>query len=304
MKLNELTVGRVFAGDFRVIRPLEVGGMGAIYEVEQLSTGTTRALKLMLPEIVSSPKQRERFDREARAAGRIESDHVVQVVSAGVDAESQTPWLAMELLKGEHLDSYVRRLGPQSPDKCDAIFGQMCHAIAAAHRVGIVHRDLKPENVFISPSRIESTPYFVKVLDFGIARITELAKTKRTDAAGTPLWMAPEQTTSGAEIGPPTDVWALGLIGFWLLTGRYYWVSANDADANAFAVVRELLSDDLESASARARRLGCDIQLPANFDAWFARCVNREPSRRFVDAAELRAQLPAARGSGQPQRGG
>src|SRR6516225_9370983 len=99
----ELREGAVFAGDFRVVRPLSKGGMGTVYVVEQLSTGSLRALKLMLPELAQNESFRARFAQEARVGSRIESDHVVQVIGAGVDAETGSPWLAMELLKGETL---------------------------------------------------------------------------------------------------------------------------------------------------------------------------------------------------------
>jgi len=99
----ELVPGQIFAADFRVVRPLSKGGMGSVYVVEQMSTQLQRALKLMHPELVRDPRLRQRFEQEARIGGHIASDHIAQVISAGVDAASGTPWLAMELLQGESL---------------------------------------------------------------------------------------------------------------------------------------------------------------------------------------------------------
>src|SRR5580700_7063069 len=139
----QLAPGDVFANDFRVVKPLSEGGMGAVYVVEQLSTGKRRALKLMLPNLVADVKLRQRFEQEARVGSRIESEHVIEVVGAGVDAPTGTPWLAMELLQGEDLGDLVRRAGALPAGEVRSILEQLCHAIAAAHDAGIVHRDLK-----------------------------------------------------------------------------------------------------------------------------------------------------------------
>jgi serine/threonine protein kinase len=159
-----LAPGAIFGGDFRVVRPLSEGGMGAVYVVEQLSTGNPRALKLMLPNLVADARSRQRFEQEARVGARIESEHIVQVVAAGVDAQTGLPWLAMELLQGEDLSHRVRRAGPLSLDAVSDLLEQLCHAIGAAHAAGIVHRDLKPENIFLASSRRAGSDTMVKVL--------------------------------------------------------------------------------------------------------------------------------------------
>src|SRR6185295_17756315 len=110
--MTTLQPGRVFARDFRVVRPLRAGGMGAVYIVDQLSTGRQRALKVLAPELATDPGIRERFVLEARAASRIESDHVVEIVTAGVDEETGSPFLVMELLRGEELADALARHGP------------------------------------------------------------------------------------------------------------------------------------------------------------------------------------------------
>jgi serine/threonine protein kinase len=225
----ELVPGQIFAADFRVVRPLSQGGMGSVYVVEQLSTQQQRALKLMHPELVRDPRLRQRFEQEARIGGQIPSDHIAQVISAGVDAASGTPWLAMELLQGETLADWIARR-PTSVPELFEIYRQLCHAVGAAHERGIVHRDLKPENIFVAVPRQAGLAFFIKVLDFGIAKMaSHHASGGTTTSMGTPLWMAPEQTENG-RIGPPADVWALGLIAFALLTQRVYWARSHHED--------------------------------------------------------------------------
>jgi tRNA A-37 threonylcarbamoyl transferase component Bud32 len=184
--LVDLAPGASFAEQFRVVRRLSEGGMGAVYIVEQVATGALRALKLMHPQLVADPKLRKRFEQEARVGSQIESEHVVQVVAAGVDSQSGAPWLAMELLKGDDLSQYLTRVGCLPPNEVRELFEQLCHALAAAHAVGVVHRDLKPENIFLAAAKRVGAPYIIKVLDFGIAKVASEAKTSNTAAIGTP----------------------------------------------------------------------------------------------------------------------
>ncbi len=282
----ELAPGVTFAADFRVVRPLSRGGMGSVYVVDQLSTGRQRALKLMHPDLAQSPELRRRFEQEARVGARIASDHVVEVIAAGVDDATAMPWLAMELLDGEDLASALSRRGTLTLAEVAEILSGLCHALAAAHDAGVVHRDLKPENVFLATSRSTRGAATVKVLDFGIAKVVAEANTAATAAVGTPLYMAPEQTTAGGSVTPATDVWAVGLIAFRMLTGHPYWRGGNIEPTNAMAVLREVVMDDMPSASRRAQELGSTVELPPGFDAWFARATQREPSARYGDARE------------------
>ncbi|WP_437893988.1 protein kinase domain-containing protein [Sorangium sp. So ce124] len=279
-------VGMLF-GEFRIVRPLSAGGMGAVYIAEQASTGKLRALKLMHPQLCADARLRERFEQEARVGALVESDHVVQVIGAGVDAASGVPWLAMELLEGEDLSQRMKRSGLLPAQDVHEIFRQLCHALGAAHRAGVVHRDMKPQNVFLAKTQSATARWSVKVLDFGIAKIAAEASTMATASLGTPLWMAPEQTDARGQISPATDVWALGLIAFALLTGRMYWRAANDPMGTAMPVLlREILFEPIDPASVRATALGRAGCIVHPFDAWFARCVAREPSQRFQTAQE------------------
>jgi len=289
--MTPLEPGTVYARDYRVVRAMARGGMGSVYEVEQLSTSKTRALKVLHGQLATDAKIRQRFEQEARASARIESDHVVDVVAAGVDDGDGTPWLVMEFLKGVDLAKHLERRGPLPPAEVLEIFRQMGHALAAAHRAGLVHRDLKPENIFLAESRREGAPFTVKVLDFGIAKALADAPGRATMAMGTPYWMAPEQTEVSNIIQPATDVWALGLIAYSLLTNACYWRSAAKPEAGVAGVLIEMTTGVLDPPSARAREYGRDGLLPPGFDAWFLRCVARTPGERFPSAAECVAAL-------------
>ena len=289
--------GTVFAGDFRVDRALSQGGMGAVYVAEQISTGKPRALKVMLPALVSDPSLRKRFEQEARIGSLIESEHVVEVVGAGIDAGTGLPWLAMELLQGEDLDHVVTERGALSVHEVAQLFQQLCHAVGAAHKVGVVHRDLKPENVFLAKARRADATFMVKVLDFGIAKIVAEASTKQTAAMGSPIWMAPEQADQSS-VTPATDVWALGLIAFFLLTGRPFWRSANDDNSTIPMVLKEVLFEPIAPASVRAQELG--RALPYGFEEWFSHCVSRDPAMRFPDAGQAGDALVSILGGAPP----
>jgi serine/threonine protein kinase len=283
MAAFNLTPGQVFADKYRVVRPLAAGGMGAVYVVEQLSTGKQRALKLMLPTAVADGERR--FEQEARTSSLIPSEHVVDVIDAGVEQGTGVPWLAMELLSGESLDAYLTKRSYLPPQEAFEILEQLCHALIAAHEIGVVHRDLKPDNLFLAQSRV-GAGFLVKVLDFGLAKVVD-PNSRNTVAMGTPFWMAPEQSQADAPISQAADVWALGLIAFKTLTGAYYWRSIEGALQQFY---RELLIDPMEPASVRARAVG-GVEPPPGFDDWFARAVARNPEERFQHARDAWLEL-------------
>jgi eukaryotic-like serine/threonine-protein kinase len=280
--LPEVPFGTVIGGDYMVIRSLRRGTMGALYVAEQLSTASLRALKLLRREYVSDDTLFKRFEREAQMAARIPSEHVTQIIASGVDEKLQIPWIAMELLEGQNLGDHVDEFGPMPKLLVCQIFEQLCHAIAAAHGLGIVHRDLKPANIFLSATRRVGSDKMVKVIDFGVARIVTEVLTLQGLPLGTPNWMSPEQVR-GESATTATDVWALGLIAFYMLTGRYFWRACLKPDDN-IGVMREIKDDAVPIASMRALELGVGQFIPKGFNEWFAQCVARSPDERFVHA--------------------
>jgi len=280
-----LAPGSLFARDFKIVDLLAEGGMGAVYRAEQQSTRKLRALKLVSTRLASDPKGRERFVREATVGASIDSEHAVEVIGAGIDEATGRPWLAMELLDGADLGAVVQHQGPLSPSQWREVMGQLCHGLAAAHRAGVVHRDLKPANVFVARSRRAGVPFTIKILDFGIAKVVQESGSgaSDTDTVGSPLWMAPEQLNAQRPT-PATDVWALGLLAFWALTGLHYWLAAHAQASTVQALFVEQLFKPLVPPSARAAELGATVALPPGFDAWFLRCTHRDPPQRFPDA--------------------
>jgi serine/threonine protein kinase len=281
----QLQRGALFADRFRVERLLGRGGMGAVYEVTEEATGERWALKVLAPQLLGDAKHLDRFARETTFANRIDSDRVVKVVEAGLDAASETPWLTMELLHGESLQSFVRTHGRLDVARARVVMGQVGEALAAAHAAGVIHRDLKPDNVFVV--REAGTNLDVKVLDFGIAKLASDAGTRSTGAMGSPLWMAPEEAQK-APITPATDVWTYGLLAYFVLTGRVLWRSG-DGDANVAQALKEVLLEPLPDPNERARAHG--VTLPRGFAEWASGCVVREPGLRFQNATDAARAL-------------
>ncbi|MBI5517913.1 MAG: protein kinase [Deltaproteobacteria bacterium] len=300
-----LQPGTIVGGDYRLKEQLARGGMGAVYRAEQLSTEVDRALKVMHPELLDNAKARDRFKAEARISAKIQSDHVVSVLGAGIDEKLQCPWIAMELIQGPDLAVWLKAHDPVPREDAWELFRQLCHGLAAAHRIGVVHRDLKPQNVLIAPALRADVPFTVKVLDFGIAKLVEDNHSETTAAVGSPLWMAPEQAQRG-QLGIPVDLWALGLLTFRLVTGKHFWRTGNLGAVPIKDVLLELLVEPIPTASARSEELK-GRPPPPGFDGWFARCVVRDPSQRFKNAQEALDAMTPILGKGLlrgPSRGG
>jgi hypothetical protein len=295
-----LTTGQTFAGRYRIERFLAQGGFGAVYVAEQLGTDLRVALKVLFPRLSNDPGTIDKFQLEARIAGRVRSEHIVQVFDAGFDDATGMPFLVMELLEGQDLEARVQTRGPLEPKLVARLMRQIASALDKAHgyvdREGahrpIVHRDLKPANLFLT-KREDGEPT-IKVLDFGIAKVLGDSQHLSHELKGTPAFMAYEQIAA-EPVGPNTDVWALGLIGFFLLTGKYYWKAAHRAQFELPQLFAEILSLPLVPPSERASEIGISQDLRC-IDAWFARCVTRDRSLRFGSAGECATALASALG--------
>jgi eukaryotic-like serine/threonine-protein kinase len=272
-----LTPGSIFAERFRIVAHVGQGSMGSVYRAESTSDGAVVALKIVSLSATLDGRAERRFEREVESGTRIQSPHVARTLASGKLGDSGLAWLAMEFAEGVGADELLRRRGALSLGDARRLLQQLFAAVGVAHREGIVHRDLKPENVRVDAGLM------VKVLDFGIATdfvVNNLSGT--TPGLGTPLWTAPEQGREGYRPVPASDVWALGLITFFVLTGAPYWRHAGERASMADLAI-ELLQSELPPASERARELEAG-ELPPGFDAWFERAVNRDPAARFADA--------------------
>lgn len=286
----------IVAGRYRIVRHLADGGMGAVYEAEHVATEARVALKLLLPQMLHVAAARRRFELEARVSARVDSEHIVRVFDAGVDEATRSPYLAMELLAGETLAARVRRNGALPLPSAIEILRQLARGLDAAHGYRtaegipqpIVHRDLKPENVFLA-RRADGTP-LVKIVDFGIAKVVSESTAVSRDVRGTPLYMAYEQV-AGEAVSPQTDIWALGLLTYFLLTARSYWPAANKATPSTEALFAQILTLPLPLPSERLRDDGITLDVSAAFDAWLLTCLERDPTRRFGSAGVAVAAL-------------
>lgn len=217
--MEELTEGQVIADRYRIRKLLGAGGMGSVWVAEHIELGKTVALKVMLPAMSANPEMRQRFINEGRAAASIGHPNIVEVFDLGF--HGQFAFIAMEKLDGEELDMRIERTGPLPVQEAIRIAADLADAIGAAHELGIVHRDLKPANVFLATRGRQKDQ--VKVLDFGIAKLTQGTSdvnTKTGAVIGSPMYMAPEQLQDSKTVDARADVHAIGAILYAMLAGR------------------------------------------------------------------------------------
>ncbi|MEQ9318468.1 MAG: serine/threonine-protein kinase, partial [Polyangiaceae bacterium] len=275
-----VSAGDVVAGKYRVERVIGTGGMGVVVEAWHIHFEERVAIKFLFPQMGANEEALGRFEREARAAFKIKSEHVARVIDVG-KLEGKAPYMVMEYLEGGDLADRLTDREPFVIEEAVDFVLQAVEAVAEAHALGIVHRDLKPENLFLT-TRDDMTPC-VKILDFGIAKLSgatgDLAKVKATatgDIFGTPMYMSPEQCKSEAEkISAQSDIWAFGLIVYRLLTGDDFWT------ANTLThLIAQIAYEPMPKASERGSNLG------PNFDRWFEVCCSRDVDERFKTASE------------------
>ncbi|WP_437287418.1 serine/threonine-protein kinase [Sorangium sp. So ce406] len=220
-------IGQLYDGKYRVIRLLGRGGMGAVYEAEHVKTGEHVALKCMDGALQFPFKSSlARFHREAKAMSAIDTDHMVRVLDAGTEPETDAPYIVMELLQGEDLQLLLDRVGSLEPDTALRIAAQVCRGLQKAHQARIVHRDIKPANLFLA--RRGEGEIIVKILDLGIAKIkpepdqvgSTTGLSRSGGVLGSPLYMAPEQARGRADIDYRADLWSLGMVLYRALAGK------------------------------------------------------------------------------------
>jgi len=272
---------KILAGRFEIIRPLGRGGSGAVYEAYDRDLGTSVALKTLRPEIALDPEARKRFRNEINLARRVTHPNACRIFDLFHHGE-KTVFLTMELLEGRNLAEHLQRVGPMGIPEVLGIVEQVAAALTAAHEVGVVHRDLKSANVMLVPCD-EGTR--AVVTDFGIATSTLPAEesalhlTRTGQVLGTPAYMAPEQL-QGGKITPATDVYALGLMIYEMLTGELPF-----AGDTPFSVAAQRLHEPAPSP----RLLLPDLD--RNWERTILRCLRRDPEDRFRTPADVVAAL-------------
>ncbi len=304
--------GSTLGGKYRLERKIGEGGMGSVWLGTHLALHIDVAIKFMSPKLAETAAYAS-FEREARAAALLKSEHIVRVYDHGI-AHDGSPYLVMEYLEGESLGDRVERRGPLEPLVVCAIVEQVARALAEAHGHGVVHRDVKPDNILLIDDPERAHGVLAKLIDFGLAQARQdlapplrsapsaprlpsgdasAAETRHFDVsggekgglarAGTPIYMSPEALAEGGPPTPRLDLWGLAATTFFAMTGQLPFYG--DSLVEVFRCVCE---DPLPVPSQLHR------SVPSGFDAWFARACARPPTARFPSAHELAIALATA----------
>jgi serine/threonine-protein kinase len=281
-------ISQLVADRYRVIRRLGEGGMGAVYLAEHVVIEKKIALKVLAIELARRQDLVARFLQEARSASRIGHENVIDISDFGQSAEGYV-YIAMEYLEGQDLGQVVRAEGALAWARVRDILVQICRALRAAHDKGIVHRDMKPENIFLIQR--EGRPEFVKILDFGIAKVMGVdasgPRLTRTGMIfGTPEYMAPEQA-EGKEADHRVDVYAVGCIAYHLMTGQTPFLAEN-----FMAMLTKHLMEDPVPPSVRRP----DLAITPEMDALVGKALEKDRDRRYQNMAEFLEAVSTCRG--------
>jgi serine/threonine protein kinase len=280
---SEPAPGVELSGSVRLVEKLGEGGMGSVWTAQHLALRTQVAVKFLAAHMAQDAAAAARFQREATAAARIKSPHVVQIFDHGMSADFG-PYIVMELLEGSTLSGFVQRHERLTPAYTARVMTQLCRALGKAHAQGIVHRDIKPDNVFLIDAEHE---VFVKVLDFGIAKSTHdsLSVTSTGAMMGTPHYMSPEQMLSTKHVDLRADLWATSVLAYHCLTGGVPF------DGETFGAVAIAVTQGQFPPPYAQYGVGS----PA-LDAWFARALARDINARFQTSEELAESFAQAAG--------
>lgn len=266
---------RTIADRYRLLRPLGEGTYSVTYRAVDLTSGRAVAVKVLRPQYSLTPDAVARFEREARVASAIDHPNVVRVFDSGADGAER--YLVMELGDGPSLKRVIQERGPLDPDNAERLTRQLLAGLDAIHAAGVVHRDVKPQNILLTRAGA------AKLTDFGIARSAqEVDLTGAGVALGTVAYMAPEQATGGP-MGPPADLYAVGVILFEMLTGQVPF-PGNNAVRVLYCQVHE--------PPPRCRDLNPNT--PARLDEIVSAALAKDPAHRFASAGEMLAALDRA----------
>lgn len=277
---TSVQIGQVVAGKYRVDRVLGVGGMGVVVAAMHMQLDQMVALKFIRLEALGNTEVVSRFEREARAAVRLKSEHVARIIDVG-RLDSGSPYIVMEYLDGQDLSSLIQQQRSLPAAVAADFVIQACDAISEAHGLGIVHRDLKPGNLFLANT--SHGQQAIKVLDFGISKSQAGgdANMTRTQAVmGSPGYMSPEQMRSTKAVDGRSDVWSLGVVLYELIAGRPPF------DADTFTALCVKIAMDPHPPLP-----AFPMALPAGFEAVVNRALEKDPARRYQSAVELAQAL-------------
>jgi serine/threonine-protein kinase len=273
-------------GSYHLVELLGTGGMGEVWRAQHHLLARHAAIKLVRPEVLGARNDAEsramlrRFEREAQATAMLSSPHTIQLFDFGVTREG-TFYYVMELLTGRDLESLIREFGPMPANRVIYLLRQVCHSLADAHARGLVHRDIKPANVYVCRMGLDYD--FVKVLDFGLVKVKNQVATADTlttmdhTTTGTPAYMAPETILGERDVDRRADVYALGCVAYYLLTGQLVF----EADTSM-----KMLMHHVNTAPVPPSKR-TELPIPADLDELVLACLQKDPDRRPQNAGEL-----------------
>ncbi len=281
-------------GQYVLVEQLGAGGMGEVYRAEHRLLRRPCAIKLIRPEHTGDPDVLRRFEREVQATATLTHPNTVSIYDYGI-TDDGTFYYVMENLPGETLEQVVQRDGPMSADRAVHVLRQIAGALHEAHRAGLTHRDIKPGNVMLGERG--GVPDVAKLLDFGLVTTHDASGRVAGDVTGgttggitqsgmilgTPAYMSPEQCAGDAQPGPASDLYSLGALGFFLVTGR--------SPFEGRAPLQMMLAH-LGEAAPSARAIRTDV--PVALDAVLLRCLAKRPADRYESARALESALGEA----------
>lgn len=273
-------------GAYRLVELLGQGGMGEVWRAEHRLLARQAAVKLVRPDVLGSSSGDgaelilRRFEREAKATAALHSPHTIQVFDFGSTREGNF-YYVMELLTGRDLESLVREFGPMPADRAIYLMRQVCHSLADAHARGMVHRDIKPANIYVCRMGLEYD--FVKVLDFGLVKLPDRATRRQTmmtgehRTSGTPAYMAPEVILGDADVDRRADVYAVGCVAYYLLTGQLVF----EADTSMKMLLQHVNAQPVPPSQRS------ELPIPRELDALVLSCLEKDPNKRPQHAEAL-----------------
>src|SRR5689334_9236113 len=288
-------IGRdILNGEFRILEKIGTGGMGSVYKANQTAMNRPVAVKILHPKLTNRKDLVSRFRREAKAMSHLSHPNTVKVFLYG-ELEDGSLYIVMEYLEGKNLNQVVRKEGPLPVERAIPVLVQVCGALQEAHLQGIVHRDLKPENIFLSTNG--GPKDYPKVLDFGLAKVTErelrpgsIMLTQEGMVFGTPEFMSPEQA-QGKVLDARSDIYSLATILYEVLTGKLPFDARTPMEYIQFHVTKPPLSLDDRIPGKK---------FPPGLARVLGRALEKKPENRFSSAAEFAEALkPFAGGSGK-----
>jgi len=283
--MADMLIGTIVADRYKLLTRIGEGAMGWVFVAEHVEIGKKVAIKVLRPSLCRLPEAVSRFRREARSATKIGSKHIVDVTDFGI-TETESVFLVMENLEGEDLSTTLKKQKFLPWKRVAHILDQLCEALQAAHDAGIIHRDVKPANFFRLEH--EGDPDFIKILDFGIARLAnpqDSIVTQTGVVMGTPDFMAPEQAM-GKHVDHRADIYSLGASVYALLTGRPPFEGANEYD-----VIYKQLNDDPSPPSQVAP---VSAEHPRWLDGVILKALRKDPDDRYASMREFGDALSAA----------